>query len=149
MAILLLAGCQTPPPKSPPSFARFYLESTHSSAITATLPQSGVSVPVAEHPVLSEYDFTDVQPGQAEFGRGLQFKLTSEAVRDFQRLAEANRGQRVVLFIDGQPVGARKIAQAFDGRSLTVFVEVPDDTLPRVAEAVSRTSRGLQKPVKP
>jgi hypothetical protein len=142
---LLLAACQSPPPPDySPTLARFFIE-TPSGTVGMTLPRSDVQVAVSPKPVLTEFDFADVAVAQVELGRCLMFQLTTAAARDLYRLSVPNQGRRLVLVVNGVPLGARLIDRPLDAGVVLVFAEVDDDTLPVLAENLRKTSAELQR----
>ncbi|MFZ9682752.1 MAG: hypothetical protein ACO3DQ_06060, partial [Cephaloticoccus sp.] len=95
-------------------------------------------------PVLSEFDVAGVAEADVELGRCLAFRLTPGAARDLYRLSAAHLGSRLVLMINGQPVGARVLDRAIEGGVLFIFAELPDDALPALVQDLNRTTAALQ-----
>jgi hypothetical protein len=145
-ALMLFGGCATTPSHDyTPAVARFYLESTDARSATITLPQSGVQVAVASQPVLTETDITNVEVAKVELGECLMFQLTSAATRDLYRLTGSNQGRRLVLTLNGMPLGARRIEQPLADGAVLIFVEVPDSDLPALVARLKKTSADLQR----
>ncbi|MEO6002642.1 MAG: hypothetical protein ABIZ04_18025 [Opitutus sp.] len=130
------------PPKA--TVARFFLELIDQTDATLVLPRSETRINVAAKPVFTEYDIADVEVAHVELGQCLLFQLTPAAARDLNRLSAANAGRRLVLTIDGRPMGARRIDRTFDEGSLLVFAEVPDEELPALQSALRKTARTMQ-----
>ena len=144
--LLALTGCGTTPRRDfTPVIARFFLESTDAQSGFATLPQSGVRIAVAVKPVITEFDFVNVQVARVELGQCLMFQLTPAAARDLYRLTTTNQGRRLVLVLNGEPVGSRRIERPFEDGTVLVFVEKPDAALQAIAEALRKTSEELQR----
>jgi hypothetical protein len=142
---LLFASCRTPPPPDyTPTLARFFIESP-SGTVGMTLPQSGVQVAVSAKPVITEFDFVDVAVAQVELGRCLMFQLAPAAARDLYRLSVPNQGRRLVLVVNGTPLGARRIERPLDDGAVLVFVELPDEALPGLAANLRKTTAELQR----
>ena len=111
--------------------ARFLIEASEGDTFASvTLPVSGVQIAVNNKPAVTEFDFTGVQLAHADLGDFLVFSLTGDAARDVYRLTGNNQGKRLVLFINGKPVGARMIDRAFNTGAIAIFVAIPDDLLP-------------------
>ena len=145
LGLLFAAGCQSPPPPDySPTLARFFLENP-SGAVGMRLPQSGVQLAVAPKPVLTEFDFVDVAVAQVELGRCLMFQLTPAAARDLYRLSVPNQGRRLVLVVNGVPLGARRIDRPLDDGAVLVFAEVADEALLSLANNLRKTSAELQR----
>lgn len=144
---LALAGCQTKTEADrPPVVARFLMETDATrGAIEVLLPVSGVRVRVAPKPVITEYDITGVAEARVDLGHCLLFRLTPAASRDLYRLSAQNLNRRLVLVLNGQPMGARVIDRPLEPGALFIFLEVPDARLPVLVQDITATSQRLQK----
>lgn len=143
-----LAGCGTAPTGVAkgyaPLVARFYLEAKPGEAgVTVTLPQSGVTIAVAPKPVLVEYDIANAEVAQVELGRCLLVQLNRAAARDLYRLSVGALDRRLVLALNDQFIGARRIEQALEDGAILVFLEVPEAELPALVGRLQRTSGDL------
>ena len=87
----------------------------------------------------------DVNLVRVNLGWCLVFRLTPAATRDFYRMSVAAQGRRLVLTLNGQPAGARRLDQAISDGGLMTFVEVMDADLPVLADRIRRTSVTLAK----
>jgi hypothetical protein len=125
--------------------ARFFLETRPGEAgVPLHLPVSGVSVTVAAKPILVEYDILNAEVARVELGDCLMLQLTPAAGRDLYRLSVASMGRRLVLTLNDEPVGARRIEQAMPDGTVLVFVERPDADLPALVTRIKRTSADIQ-----
>jgi len=150
-ALLLFAGgCASPSGSKPTAdtLPRFHLESPPGQGTPATLPRSQVGVMVNPKPVITEGDVVNVELVQVELGRCLMFQLTPAAARDFYRLSGSNQGRRLVLFLNGTAVGARRIDGAITDGVVFVFVELPDEELPALVERLKRTAVAVQREIR-
>lgn len=149
LVALLGGGCHstTVPKDFKPTTARFFLESGSQDGTPITLPQSGVNVLVNSKPVIAEGDIGNVELVQVDLGKCLLFQLTPAAVRDFYRLTVTHQGRRLVLVVDGAPLGARRVDGAIQNGVLFMFVEMPDDALPALVDNLKKTSAALQREV--
>ncbi len=143
--LLIFTACQSTPPKVAaayaPLVARFHLETRPGEAGAAVqLPQSGVTLNVGPKPVIVESDITNAEIAQVELGRCLMLQLTPAAARDLYRLSVAAIGRRLVLSLNGDFLGARRIEQALPDGVILVFVEVPDAELPALVARLKHTS---------
>jgi len=144
--VLLASACVTAPPReAAPAIARFFLESSDGDGGIAVLPQSGVRIAVGLKPVISEFDVVNVDVAQVELGKCLRFQMTPSAARDLYRLTGSNQGRRLVLLLNGSPVGARRIERPFDDGTIFIFIETSDDALPALAESLRKTATELQR----
>lgn len=142
-----LAGCSsTPPPKDyTPVVARFFLESASGDGTPLTLPQSGVRVAVNPKPVIAEGDFINVELVQVDLGMCLLFQLSTSAIRDFYRMTVTHQGRRLVMVLDGEAVGARRIDGPITNGVLYVFVERPESELPALVNNLKKSSVAIQR----
>ena len=150
MALLGVAGCNSSTKKKDHvvTVARFLMEANQGDAYASvTLPVSGVQISVNNKPVITEFDVTGVQLAQSDMGKFLVFSLTGDATRDIYRVSTSNQGRRLVLFINGQPVGARLIDRPFNTGTVAIFAAVPDETLPDLVKNINDTSADIQKQV--
>lgn len=147
LACLAATGCRTTataPAASPPLVARFYLETrTNEVAVPLTLPQSGVTILVSPKPVLVEYDVVNAEVARVELGLCLLVQLSPAAARDLYRLSVGAVGRRLVLALNDEPLGARRIEAAMGDGTVLLFLETPDDRLPDIVEQLKRTSADI------
>jgi hypothetical protein len=148
LGALLTSGCQTKPPSAmdQPMVARFFMEVRPGTPGTAVqLPVSRVVLNVNPKPVLVEYDIADVNFAKVDLGWCLYFQFTAAAARDLYRLSASNLGGRLVLMLNNAPVGARRLDQPIADGNLLIFVEVPNEELPPIAERLTRTAAAIAK----
>lgn len=144
---LVASGCSNPPTDPRPLvIARFLVEEEATQdAIRVTLPLSGVAVRVNPKPVITEFDIVSVAEAQVDLGRCLLFRFSSPAARDLYRLTATNIGRRLVLVLNGQPVGARVVNRPVEGGMLFIFLELPDTALAQVVDDLNYTSDRIQQ----
>lgn len=146
LSVLLAAACASRAPRDyVPTVARFFIESPSGDGATATLPVSGVHIPIAPKPVITEFDIINAEIAQVELGKCLMFQLTPAASRDLYRMTGSNQGRRLVLVINGNALGARLIERPLENGTIFTFVEVPDSELPGLVTGLKRTSADLQR----
>lgn len=140
-------GCQSTraPLDYKPTVARFFLESGSGDGTPLQLPQSGVHLTVNSKPVIAEGDITNVELVQVELGKCLLFQLTPSATRDFYRMSVTHQGRRLVLIVDGEALGARRIDGAITNGVVFVFAEVADGALPKLVDNLKKTSMAMQR----
>lgn len=143
--LYLAAGCTTKPGPEGLAIPRFYLESTDPHATEIVLPVSGVRLPVSANPVFSEADIVNVELVEVDLGHCLLFQFTPEAARALHRVSGSHQGRRLVLTINGQPVGVRIIDAPFASGNLLTFTELPDEHLVGMAVRLKKSVRHLQK----
>lgn len=147
--IAILASCQSPRRDAAgynPLVARFFVESRASEYGRAVvLPQSGVFISIDPKPVIMEFDITDAEVARVELGQCLLVRLTTAAARDLYRLTGSAQGRRLVLSLNDQIVGARKIDRPLDDGTILIFVERPDNELPAMVDRLKKTSGDIRR----
>jgi hypothetical protein len=155
IAITIVAGlgCQSTTTVAEEDFepviARFAVEATAeiSVAEVVTLPQSGVTIPVYPSIGFSELDIANVELVRVDLGLCLLFEFTPSATRTLFRVSGANIGRRLVLSLNGQPVGARLLEGPIQDGKLLIFAEMNDDELTDTAVNLKKTARKIQEAV--
>ena len=125
---------------------RFVLESENEGSIL-TLPVSGARIQVDPKAVLTEYDVVAVDVAELELGPCLQFTLTHRASRAFYQKSATNLGKRLVLLVNGQPLGLQRLERPIGNGVVYIFVEIPDSELPELAKNLRGTSIELQNKI--
>ena len=146
-ALVALAGCSAPAAKNnpPPTIARFFLEAVDQRSMSVTLPKSGVQIAVNAQPVVTEGDIIDAAVAQVDLGKCLMIQVTPSAARDLYRLTASHQGRRLVLVVNGTPLGARRIDGPIGDGIIFVFVEVTDESLRKLADDLKHSSAALQR----
>ena len=143
-----LTGCQSATPTDfTRTVARLFLEEDSDRSVSATLPRSGVRVMVGPKPVFTEEDIVNVELVQVDLGQCLMFQLTPAATRDLYRVSGSHQGRRLVLFLDGAPLGARRMERPLADGVVLMFAEVPDAELPALVANLRKTSTAIQKAI--
>jgi len=144
--LLAFAGCQSAPPepKVEPLLARFFLEvGPGEKGVTVELPVSHVNINVGPRPVLGEYDIAAVDVTRSNHGWCMVFDLNPAAMRDLYDMSVVAHGRRLVLALNGVPIGVRQLEQPIKDGELLVFVEVEDTQLAVLADRIRRTTQAL------
>ncbi|MDI1335097.1 MAG: hypothetical protein PSU94_02845 [Lacunisphaera sp.] len=148
LAALFSAGCHSArvDPLTEPLVARFYLESRPGEAgLSVRLPISNVQITVNPKPVFVETDIVDADLIRVKLGWCMMVKFTPAAGRDLYRLSAASMGRRLVLSLNDNAAGARRIDEVMGQGGLLTFVEVDDVNLPPLVERLKRTSADIAK----
>ena len=146
VGLFLFAGCQTAPklPDYQPLVARFCLEIRPGEAgVPVQLPKSGVGLTINAKPVLVEYDIINAEVAHVDLGNCLLLQLTPAASRELYRMSVTHLGERLVLFLNDIPVGARRIEQAMADGVVLVFLETPEADLPGQVARIKRTAADI------
>jgi hypothetical protein len=142
---MLMVGCASKKRETPLA-ARFYLEAGETEAgVPVVMPRTDLRVRVLPQPVLSEYDVRNVELAEVEMGRCLQFEFSGSAADALRRLSAQHPGRRVVLVLDGEPIGVRVLDEPLPDGRLLVFVQRPDSELPALVARLKRSADTLQR----
>jgi len=148
LGLLGLCGCHSEPklPDYQPLVARFFLETRPGEAgVSVQLPVSGVGIAINAKPVFVEYDVLNAEVAHVDLGSCLMLQLTPAASRELYRISVTHLGQRLVLFLNDAPVGARRIEQAMADGMVLVFLETPEADLPAQVARIKRTTFDILK----
>jgi hypothetical protein len=109
-----------------------------------TLPVSGTSISIQGEPAVSEFEITNVEMVKVDMGIALLVQLTNQGGRDLYRASVANMGSRIVLTVNGNAIGARRIDGAIQDGKFYTFVEVDDEELGQLVLDMKETVAYLQ-----
>ena len=109
-----------------------------------TLPVSGTQITVREEPLVNEFDIRNVEMVEVELGPALLLQVSEKAARALYRQSVGNRGRRIVLTVNANPVGARRVNQVIDDGNFYTFVEVPDEKLEELVLELRETVEYLR-----
>lgn len=158
MALCLSSwSCETlrPNRKPVPDVPRFHIEAGPARGMprptptdTVILPVSGTRISVDLRPVFTEHNIDRVGLYRVEHGLVLGFALSPSGSRELARLTVQNIGRRLVLVIDGQAMGARRIEGIIEGGMIYTFVEVEDRYLEEMVADLNEALRLAKRRLK-
>ena len=135
-AALVLSGCKSELGRKPENLKvpRLMVEArgvTYGSLQTKAieLPQSGTKVALQKEPLINEFDILNAELVKVQLGMALLLELSEKGARELYRGTVTNMGGRIVLLINGNPVGARRIDGPIQNGKYYTFVELPDESL--------------------
>lgn len=129
-----------------PIVPQFLLEASEGQPGTQVveLPVSEVRIPVYPRVALPQSDVRNVELVKVDLGLCLLFEFTPSASRSLLRLSSANLGRRLVVTLNGRPMGARVMEGPIADGRLFIFVELPEDQLPDTAVNLKKTVQEIQ-----
>lgn len=147
--LVLLSGCRTTKRDYTPHLVRFYLEeSGHlppSHIGEMILPVSGSHITVKSRPVFVESDIGSASLYETEFGPAVMLLFRTAASTDFYRTTISNQGKRLVVVINGLPLGAYYISGPVQDGRILFYLEVPDEELAEIVRSIQKTSDEIRK----
>ena len=93
------------------------------------LPISGTSINIQGQPLVNEFDILNVEMVKVDLGFALLVQVSAQASRELYRSSISNMGGRIVLMVNGNAIGARRIDGAIEDGNYYTFVEVDDEEL--------------------
>jgi len=111
---------------------------------TAVLPKSGTTINIQADPIVTEFDIRNVELVKVDRGMALLLQVDGKGARDLYRASVTNMGGRIVLMVNGNPIGARRIDGAIPDGNLYTFVEVDDAELEQLVLDLRRSLSELQ-----
>jgi hypothetical protein len=112
-----------------------------SRSMQVPLPGKNNAMVVGARPVLTEFDFRGVKVVEVEMGRALMFGTTASGRYKLMRLTTPNIGKRLLLVVDGEPIGVRVIDGSLQDGILFTFVFAEDEEIFTLAERIDRAIR--------
>ena len=109
-----------------------------------TLPVSRTSIRVEKEPLINEFEIRNVELVKVELGMALLFQLSEKGSRVLYRASVSENGNRIVLTVNGNALGARRIDGAMESGLFYTFVELPDDELGQFVLDLKATLEQLQ-----
>lgn len=113
--------------------------------VVVTLPVSGTSIPVQKQPVVNEFEILNVEMVKVELGVAMLVQVSPQGTRDLYRASVSNMGGRVVLMVNGNAIGARRIDGAIQDGNFYTFVEVGDEELGQLVLDIKATLAEIQQ----
>lgn len=110
-----------------------------------TLPRSGTQIALDSEPIVSEFQIVNVELVKVEMGMALLLQLNELGSRALYRGSVTNMGGRIVLTVNGNAIGARRIDGALQDGNFFTFVEVDDEELGQLVLDIRETLAEIQK----
>lgn len=134
IVLVIVSGCRQEKDVENMSVPRLMLEARgvdygSMSGETLTLPISGTTVRVLNEPVVDEFEIVNVEMVKVDMGLAMLVEVTDKGGRELYRKTVTNKGGRIVLTINDNPIGARRIDSAIGDAKFYTFVEVDDEEL--------------------
>ena len=108
------------------------------------LPVSGTRITLQRDPVVNEFQIANVELVKVDMGLALLIQTTEKGARALYRGSVANMGGRIVLMVNDNPIGARRIDSPIHDGNFYTFVEVDDEEIGQLVLDLKETIRQLQ-----
>ncbi len=125
-SVLLCAGflCSCSSDKKRPHTAEFYLEKEYPTAESIHYDAAELLQASGNRPVVMDKEIDDVDLVRVDAGICLLFHLSPSSTMRLAHTTANNLGKRLVLVIDGKPVGIRMIDEIIQNGQLFTFTEL-------------------------
>lgn len=148
-SLSFLVGCKEDTPENL-SVPRLMIEArgVNYGALGAdlvTLPVSGTSIQIQSEPLVNEFDIFNVDMVKVDMGVALLLQVSPKGARDLYRGSVSSMGGRIVLLINGNAIGARRIDGAIQDGNFYTFVEVDNAELGQLVLDIKETIATLQQ----
>ena len=111
---------------------------------TVTLPVSRTMVSIQGDPLVNEFDILNVEMVKVDLGLALLVQTGGQGARNLYRASVSNMGSRIVLMVNGNAIGARRIDGAIQDGNFFTFVEVDDEELGQLVIDIKQTIQELK-----
>lgn len=112
---------------------------------TVTLPVSGTSISIEKEPVVNEFEIMNVELVKVDLGMALLIQVSEKGSRDLYRASVSHMGGRLVLTVNNNAIGARRISGAIEDGNVYTFVEVADEELGQLVLDMKETIARIQE----
>lgn len=109
------------------------------------LPVSGTRIALQKEPLVNEFDIANVDLVKVDMGLALLIQTNERGARALYRGTVSNMGGRIVLTVNNNAIGARRIDGAIQNGNFYTFVEVDDEELGQLVLDMKETIKELQK----
>jgi hypothetical protein len=113
---------------------RLYLEGRIMSygAMTPTalrMPKSGTMIEVIKEPLINEFEVVNAELVEVDLGMALLLQLSERGARALYRASVTENGNRIVLVINGNPIGFRRLDGPIADGNFYCFLEMRNEAL--------------------
>lgn len=109
------------------------------------LPVSGTRLALQKEPLVNEFDIVNVDLVKVDMGLALLIQTNERGARALYRGTVSNMGGRVVLTVNNNAIGARRIDGPIQNGNFFTFVEVDDEELGQLVLDMKETIKQLQE----
>jgi hypothetical protein len=126
----LLSGCESGSGKRAHT-ADFYLEKEYPNAENIAYSAAELYQASGNRPVVNDKEIEDVDLVRVDAGVCLLFHLSPASTMRLAHTTANNFGKRLILVIDGKPVGVRMIDEIIQNGQLFTFTELSTEEMGR------------------
>lgn len=110
----------------------------------ARLPVSGTRIPLRKEPLVNEFNIANVELVKVDMGMALLIQTNETGARQLYRGTVTHMGGRIVLTVNNNPIGARRIDGPIQNGNFYTFVEIDDEELGQLVLDMKKSIQQLQ-----
>lgn len=113
----------------------------------ARLPVSGTRIPLRKEPLVNEFEIVNVELVKVDMGLALLIQTSEAGARQLYRGTVTHMGGRIVMTVNDNPIGARRIDSSMQDSNFGnfyTFVEISDEELGQLVLDMKKTIQQLQ-----
>lgn len=108
------------------------------------LPVSGTRIALQKEPVVNEFDIINVELVKVDMGLALLVQTNERGARALYRGTVTNMGGRIVLTVNNNPIGARRVDAAIQDGNFYTFTEISDEEIGQLVLDLKASIRQIQ-----
>ena len=150
LGVCLLCGCKKEQELKNLTLPRLMIENrgVDYGAMKGTivkLPVSRTRISIQDQPLVDEFNILNVELVKVDMGIALLVEVSALGSRSLYRGSVTNMGGRIVLMINGNAIGARRIDGAMEDGNFFTFVEVSDEELGKLVFDIKASLASIKK----
>ena len=150
LGVCLLCGCQKEQDLKNYRLPRLMIENRgvdygSMGGTIVELPVSGTRINIQDQVLVDEFNVLNVELIKVDMGLALLVQVSARGSRALYRGSVSNMGGRIVLMINGNAMGARRIDGAIEDGNFYTFVEVGDEELGKLVFDIKESLVSIQK----
>ena len=147
LGVCLLCGCKKEQELKNLSLPRLMIETRGSGNLKTgvKLPISGTKINIQDQPLVDEFNVLNVELVKVDMGLALLVQVSAQGSRSLYRGSISNMGGRIVLMINGNAIGARRIDGPIEDGNFFTFVEVSDEELGKLVFDIKASLSSIKK----
>ena len=147
LAVCLACGCKKEQELKNLTLPRLMIETRGhvEPPVIAVLPVSGTSISIQDEPLVDEFNVLNVELVKVDMGLALLVQVSAQGSRSLYRGSISNMGGRIVLMINGNAIGARRIDGPIEDGNFFTFVEVSDEELGKLVFDIKASLASIKK----
>ena len=150
LGVCLLCGCKKEQELKNLNLPRLMIENRgvdygDMKGTIVKLPVSGTRISIQDQPLVDEFNILNVELVKVDMGLALLVQVSAQGSHSLYRGSISNMGGRIVLMINGNAMGARRIDGPMEDGNFFTFVEVSDEELGKLVFDIKASLASIKK----